>query len=88
VLWWFLPDHEDEYQDEGKELRYDPTHDPQTHTGICMACYAALTPASPSGLALPHEFDVAAEVLRRRGGLVVAGDSITGDALDTTACGC
>jgi hypothetical protein len=44
-----------------------------------MACYAALTSASPSGLALPHEFDVAAEVLRRRGGLVVAGDSITGD---------
>jgi hypothetical protein len=75
----FLPDYEDEYQEEGKELRHDPTYDQKTNTAVCMACYAALTSASPSGLGLLHELDVAAQAVRRHGDLVVADDSIKGD---------
>jgi len=75
----FLPDHKDAYQTEGKELKHDPTYDRKTNTAVCMACYAALTSASPSGLGLLHELDIAAQAVRRRGDLVVVADSIKGD---------
>lgn len=74
----FLPDNEVEFLDESEELRHDPTYDQKTNTAICMACYAALTPASPSGLGLLHELDATAEALRRRG-RVVADESIRHD---------
>jgi hypothetical protein len=74
----FLPDDEVEYLEEDEELRHDPAFDRDTNTTVCMACYAALTPASPSGQGLLHELDATAEALRRRG-LVVVDDSIKRD---------
>jgi hypothetical protein len=74
----FLPDDEVEYLEESEELRHDPAFDENRNTTVCMACYAALTPASPSGLGRLDELDATAEALRRRG-LVVADDSIKRD---------